>query len=95
MGFFTNRTDKITNPSGILIKILTHQPALKDSQGMTNSETARAITGVVVTAGAAATSYAEQIEQYLRMGASLVAIVSGVVVIWSVLWKHYKKKSKS
>lgn len=61
---------------------------------MTNVETARAIGGVALTTGAAAASYADVIEQYLRMGASAIAIVSGIVVIWSVLSKHYKKKHK-
>ena len=46
----------------------------------------------MATTGAVAASYADVIEQYLRMGASAIAIISGIVVIWSVLRKHYKRK---
>jgi hypothetical protein len=61
---------------------------------MTNL-TDRAIAGSVVSLVAAATSWWDRIEQLLRMGASAVAIVSGVVVIWSVIRNQLKKKGKS
>jgi len=64
----------------------------QETEGMTNVEMARAMGGVALTTGAAAASYADVIEQYLRMGASAIAIISGIVVIWSVLRKHYKRK---
>lgn len=64
---------------------------IKEYQGMTNVETGWAIGGVALATGATAASYADMIEQYLRMGASAIAIVSGIVVIWSVLRKHYKR----
>lgn len=73
---------------------MTANAEYEDNQGMTNVETAKAMGGVALTTGAAAASYAEVIEQYLRMGASLVAIISGLVVIWSVLSKHFKKRKK-
>ncbi len=61
---------------------------------MTNVETAKALGGVALTTGATAAAYADVIEQYLRMGASAIAILSGIVVLWSVLYKHFKKKGK-
>lgn len=64
------------------------------NEGMTNVETAKAMGGVALTAGAAVVSHADKIEQYLRMGASVIAILSGCVVIWSVLTKHFKKRKK-
>lgn len=61
---------------------------------MTNL-TDRAIAGSTVSLIAAATSWWDQAEQVLRMGASAVAIVSGIVVIWSVIRNQLKKKDKS
>lgn len=60
---------------------------------MTN-ETGRAIGGAMISGGAALASWATQIEQFLRMGASAVAILSGLVVIWSVIRNQLKKKGK-
>jgi hypothetical protein len=59
---------------------------------MTNSETLRASAGVIVAAVGAATSYADQVEQWSRIGASWIAIISGCIVIWTVLSKHCKKR---
>jgi len=59
---------------------------------MTNSETVRSLVGVAITGGAAGVSYADQIEQWSRIGASWVAIVTGCLVIWSVVSKHFNKK---
>ena len=59
---------------------------------MTNSETIKSIVGVVITGGAAGASYTDHLEQWSRIGASWVAIISGCVVIWSIVSKHLKKK---
>jgi hypothetical protein len=61
---------------------------------MTNSETARAVGGVLVSASAAITSYLDGIEQVARIGASIVAIGAGLVVIWSTILKHINRKDK-
>lgn len=58
---------------------------------MTN-ETGKAIGGVMISGGAALASWTTHIEQLLRMGASAVAIISGLVVIWSVIRNQLKKK---
>lgn len=66
---------------------------MKDIQGMTNAETAKAIGGVAISAtGAFVVSRADQIEQWSRIGASWVAIISGCFVIYSVVSKHCKKR---
>lgn len=67
---------------------------IQDHKGMTNVETARAIGGVVLATGAAAASYADQIEQYLRIGASAVAIASGLVVIWYSRKRYHNKPNE-
>jgi ABC-type nickel/cobalt efflux system permease component RcnA len=64
---------------------------LKEQKGMTN-ETAKAVGGAAVSLVAAGASYAEQIEQWSRIGASWIAIASGCVVIWSVVAKRCRKK---
>lgn len=46
----------------------------------------------MISAGAAATSWSSELEQYLRMGASLIAIISGCVVVWSVIRNQLKKQ---
>ena len=61
---------------------------------MTNL-TERAIAGSAVSLISAAASWWDKAEQVLRMGASAVAIVSGVVVIWSVIRNQLKKKGKT
>lgn len=59
---------------------------------MTNAETAKAVGGLAISTGAAAVSYADAIEQWSRIGASWVAIISGCFVIYSVVSKHCKKR---
>jgi divalent metal cation (Fe/Co/Zn/Cd) transporter len=59
---------------------------------MTTNETAKAVGGVVVSAASAIVSHIDHVEQWSRILASWVAIVSGVVVIWSVLHKHIKRR---
>jgi hypothetical protein len=61
---------------------------------MTNNETARGVGGVLVSASAAVTSYLDGIEQVARIGASIVAIGAGLVVIWSTILKHRRSKEK-
>lgn len=58
---------------------------------MTN-ETAKALSGAGVSLLAAGASYANDIEQWSRIGASWIAIISGCVVIWSVVAKRCRKK---
>lgn len=49
--------------------------------------------GAAVSLTAAAASYADKIEQLLRIGASAVAIISGLVVIYFA-FKNSKQKRK-
>jgi len=60
---------------------------------MTNAESAGAgaVSGVVISAAGAIVSNADQIEQWSRIGASWVAIVSGLVVCLSVTPKLYRQ----
>jgi ABC-type nickel/cobalt efflux system permease component RcnA len=68
--------------------------AVTGKYGMTNMETAKAAGGTLLAVVAAATSYVDQIEQYARIGASIVAILAGSVVIWSTILKHINRKDK-
>lgn len=59
---------------------------------MTNLDTAKAATGVAISATGMLVSRLDQIEQWSRIIASWVAIASGVVVIWFTVYKHYKSR---
>lgn len=48
--------------------------------------------GAAVSLTAAAASYADKVEQLLRMGASTVAIISGLVVIYFALRNNKPKR---
>lgn len=69
-----------------------NQSSKGESRDMTNLETAKAVIGVAITGGATGVSYADHVEQWSRIGASWIAIISGSVVIWSIVYNHYKKK---
>lgn len=50
---------------------------------MTNGEIIKVATGATVSASGATMAWMSHLEQALRMGASAVAIVAGIVAIWS------------
>lgn len=62
---------------------------------MTTNEvahTAKMVTGAAVSGASATIAYIPQFEAFLRMGASLVAIISGCVVIWFAFSDRRKRK---
>lgn len=62
---------------------------------MTNevAATGKIITGTVVSLTSAGVSWLPQIEAFLRMGASLIAIASGGLVIWFAVADRRRVKS--
>lgn len=62
---------------------------------MTNSiDTIKIATGSAVSVAGTITSYTDAIEQWSRIGASWIAIISGCFVIYSVIQKMRRDRKR-
>ena len=60
---------------------------------MTNEVTGGKVAAAVVTTLATIMSYLPHVEAFLRIGASVLAIVSGSIVVWPKIKRFFRKRN--